>query len=57
MGSSLSALNLPSCGYCGARLSKNISICYVYSYGKLNGYYICHICLLNKTRRNNNIFK
>lgn len=55
MGSVSSMLKLPSCDYCSARLSKNRSICYVYSYGKLDRHFVCDICLLNKSRRTNNI--
>jgi hypothetical protein len=39
------------CAYCSATVTERTSICLVHSKGKLNGLYVCNMCLLNKSRR------
>lgn len=51
MGNQINNYLYPTCVYCDAGISERISICYIYSKGKLNNKYVCNICLLNKYRR------
>ena len=39
------------CAYCYSEVSNRTTVCYIYSKGKLNGLYVCNLCLLNKSRR------